>query len=311
MYVYIYGTSRRASLVHKTCLLPLESIMMESEYSADTFAASGSLRTSTYIYTSMATFWTYSYACSLHEEWTFLLQSRWTKIKCLYIIARYVPFLLFAGHLYMNFIPDEDPKKCHMIDNICSCFSIISITCSESIFVLRTYVLWNKNRFMLAAMLAAFLAAGAASTGLFFAFLHAVPFETSPIPGITGCYQPSDSIGFYVPFILSSVLQLGLISVTLIRALQTWQVSNNYLLAVLLKHNIFYYICGFSCSMVNVLASVFLQDAYKAMFQDFQFIILGILATHMHLHLWHKDQHQHSSMLTPMSEMSYVGRSTA
>jgi hypothetical protein len=31
---------------------------------------------------------------------TFLLQSRWTKVKGLYVVARYVPFLLFAVHLY-------------------------------------------------------------------------------------------------------------------------------------------------------------------------------------------------------------------
>ncbi|KAG1820340.1 uncharacterized protein BJ212DRAFT_1020492 [Suillus subaureus] len=287
---------------------------MEPEYSADTFAAASSLRTSTYIYTSMATFWIYSYSCSLHEEWIFLLQSRWTKMKGLYIVARYAPLLLFTGRLYMNSAPEENPNKCQILDNVCSCFSLISIICSESFFVLRTYALWNKNRFVLAAMLAAFFGAGAVSAGLFFAFLDTTPFETSPIPGITGCYQPSGSIGFFVPFILLSVLQLGLISLTLIRALQTWRASNNHLSSVLLKHNIVYYACGFLCSMMNILASVLLHNAYKAMFQDFQFVILAILATHMHLQLWHKDRHQHSSntvTLIPMSEMSSVGRSTA
>jgi hypothetical protein len=34
---------------------------------------------------------------------TFLLQSRWTKVKGLYVVARYVPFLLFAVHLYRTF----------------------------------------------------------------------------------------------------------------------------------------------------------------------------------------------------------------
>ncbi|KAG2119377.1 hypothetical protein DEU56DRAFT_836639 [Suillus clintonianus] len=60
----------------------------------------------------MATFWTYDYACSLHQEWTFLLQSRWTKVKGLYIVTRFVPFLLLIGHLYLNFIPNENPDVC-------------------------------------------------------------------------------------------------------------------------------------------------------------------------------------------------------
>jgi hypothetical protein len=131
--------------------------MQGIKYSADDVAAAISLQISSYIYTSMATFWTYSYICSLHEEWTFLLRSRWTKVKCLYIIARYVPFFLFTSHLYMNFTPDEDPNKCLMLDTVCSCFSLLSVLCSESFFVLRTYALWNNNKIVLAALLAAFL----------------------------------------------------------------------------------------------------------------------------------------------------------
>jgi hypothetical protein len=282
--------------------------MQGIKYSADDVAAAISLQISSYIYTSMATFWTYSYICSLHEEWTFLLRSRWTKVKCLYIIARYVPFFLFTSHLYMNFTPDEDPNKCLMLDTVCSCFSLLSVLCSESFFVLRTYALWNNNRIVLAALLTAFLAAGIASVGLFFGLSGSVPFQTSPIPGITGCYQPSASIGFFVPYVLLSALELGLISLTLVRALQTWRTANTHIFAVLLKHNIFYYACGLFCSVVNVLTSLLLHHAYKAMFQDFQFIILAILATNMHLHLWHMDQDLHGSdafTLVPISEISY------
>jgi hypothetical protein len=282
--------------------------MQGIKYSADDVAAAISLQISSYIYTSMATFWTYSYICSLHEEWTFLLRSRWTKVKCLYTIARYVPFFLFTSHLYMNFTPDEDPNKCLMLDTVCSCFSLLSVLCSESFFVLRTYALWNNNKIVLAALLAAFLAAGIASVGLFFGLSGSVPFQTSPIPGITGCYQPSASIGFFVPYVLLSALELGLISLTLVRALQTWRTANTHIFAVLLKHNIFYYACGLFCSVVNVLTSLLLHHAYKAMFQDFQFIILAILATNMHLHLWHMDQDLHGSdafTLVPISEISY------
>ena len=61
---------------------------------------------------------TYDYACSFHEEvirktpwstlflislyfkWTFLRRSCWTRIKVLYIVTRYAPFLLLVVHLY-------------------------------------------------------------------------------------------------------------------------------------------------------------------------------------------------------------------
>ncbi|KAG0696912.1 hypothetical protein DFH29DRAFT_948905, partial [Suillus ampliporus] len=94
---------------------------------------------------SAATFWTYDYVCSLHQELTFLLRSRWTKVKGLYIATRYTPFLLFTGHLYLNFIPNDDPNKCQTLNNICSCF-----------FIIRTYALWNNNKIVLGGMLSAF-----------------------------------------------------------------------------------------------------------------------------------------------------------
>ncbi|KAG2112481.1 hypothetical protein BD769DRAFT_1391915 [Suillus cothurnatus] len=48
---------------------------------------------------SITTFW-----------WRFLRQSRWTKVKVLYIITRYLPFILVAIYLCLNFIKNETPS---------------------------------------------------------------------------------------------------------------------------------------------------------------------------------------------------------
>ncbi|KAG2139600.1 uncharacterized protein EDB93DRAFT_1106089 [Suillus bovinus] len=236
---------------------------MQTEYSAGDIAAARSLRTFTYIYTSAATFWTYDYVCSLYQELTFLTQSRWTKVKGLYILTRYMPLLLFVGHLYLNFVPNNNPDECQMINNICSCF-----------FIIRTYALWNQNKSVLIAMLIGFIAVIVASVGVLFSATADAPFDTSTIPGITGCYQSTGSDEMFVPFVLLFALEL----------------ARAPLYDVLLKHNIFYYLCGLFFSMVNALTCLLLQYAYNAMFQDFQLIILAILATRMHLHLWHVDR---------------------
>lgn len=284
---------------------------MQTEYSAADIAAARSLQTYTYIYTSAATFWTYDYACSLHQELTFLIQSRWTKVKGLYILTRYTPFLLFIAHLYLNFVPDDNPNMCQTINNICSCFSLISVICAECFFIIRTYALWNNNKLVLAAMVIGFLVVIIASVGVLFTATAQAPFETSTIPGVTGCYQSAGSDELFVPFILLFALELGLISLTLIRAIQSWRIARSPLYSVLLKHNIFYYACGLLFSMVNIFTSLLLQYAYNGMLQDFQIIILAILATRMHLHLWHIDRQIHGSdahMLIPLSDVSSVGR---
>ncbi|KAG2123068.1 hypothetical protein DEU56DRAFT_64965 [Suillus clintonianus] len=254
-----------------------------------------SLQFLAYLCTSMTTFWLYDYACTLHKEWTFLLRSRWTKIKGLYIVARYVPFIIFSTNLYLNFSPNENPDKCQRLNNIFAVFRILSVFCAECFFALRTYTLWNNNKLVLAAAVTAFLAVVVASISITFATTATAPFATSVVPGITGCYQSSSSFQLFIPFLLLLALELGLLFLTLIRAIQNWRTANGPLYVVLVKHNIFYYACGLFFSVVNVLTSLLLHHAYHAMFQDLQFFILAILATRMHLHLWQLDQHAHGS----------------
>ncbi|KAG0703303.1 hypothetical protein DFH29DRAFT_448808 [Suillus ampliporus] len=272
------------------------------EYSADDIAAAKGLQAFTYTYTSMATFWTYDYACSLHEEWMFLHRSRWTKVKGLYIVTRYLPFSFLTLNLYRSFVPNENPGTCLTLANIGSGVGLISIACSGCFFVLRTYALWNDNIIVLAVMLSTFFASIAASIGTSFKALstHVV---TSAIPDITGCYHTSNSL--VIPYVLAFVLQLGLALLTLIRAIQVWRMASSPLYVVLVKHSIFYYACGLFLSTLNVLALLlFSYNVYHTIFEDLQFFILPMLATRMHLYLWQIEQHVHSSDALGSDELS-------
>ncbi|KAJ8597108.1 hypothetical protein M405DRAFT_928373 [Rhizopogon salebrosus TDB-379] len=294
--------------------LPFNRIEMEYPADAVQVASARSLLTYTYIYASVATFWIYDYVCSLHDEWTFLLRSRWTKVKGLYIVTRYAPFLLLTGRLYLDFSPNEDSKKCRTVSNILESFAFISIICSECFFILRTYALWNQNKIVLGAMLTAALAVVVTSISVLFFTTTIAPFETSAIPGITGCYETSGAFGLFLPFLLLFAFELGLASLTVICAIQSWRTTSNRLLTVLLTHNVFYYACGLFFSAVNVLTSRFLHYAYHAMFEQLQIMILAILATRMHLQLWHADQHRadyDSDNLIPMTPLPVSNMSSS
>ncbi|KAG2357609.1 hypothetical protein BDR07DRAFT_1419817 [Suillus spraguei] len=277
---------------------------MQTDYSADDVVAATSLQCFAYIYVSTTTFWTYDYACSFHEEWRFLLVSQWTKVKGLYIVTRYVPFLLLATNLYLSFSPNENPDKCRVLDNICSGFGIVSAICSECFFILRTCALWNNNKILLAIMLVTGLTIVGASIAVTFATTAPATYATSTIPGITGCYISSTSFQLFIPFLLLSAFELGLMILTLIRAIQNWRIKSGSLYAVLMKHNISYYTCGFLFSVANIFTLLLLNYAYHAILQDFQFVILAILATRMHRRLWHMKHDSNALVHVSMSEMS-------
>lgn len=73
---------------------------------------------------------------------------------------------------------------------------------------------------------------------------------------------------------------------TVIRAIQSWRKHPSRLYVVLVNHNISYYTCGLLISVTNTfVSSLFLHYAYGGMLHNFQFAILAILATRLHLHL--------------------------
>jgi hypothetical protein len=103
--------------------------------------------------------------------------------------------------------------------------------------------------------------------------------ETSEILGITGCYQGEGSFKLFIPFLLLFVHELGvaasihictgsltllsgLLSLTLIRATQSWRTVRNALYAVLLKHDVFYYACGL-CESASHMPAIFLYSSMK------------------------------------------------
>ncbi|KAG2367416.1 hypothetical protein BDR07DRAFT_1393266 [Suillus spraguei] len=132
------------------------------------------------------------------------------------------------------------------------------------------------------------------------------------IPGITGCYQNPTTFGFFIPFLLLTVFELGLMILTLIRAIQSWRMSSSRLYVVLVKHNIFYYACGLLLSVANILASQFLEYSYYNVLYVFEVVVLAILATRMHLHLWHTNRRAYDSgdpvnfAMSDMSSMNFA-----
>ncbi|KAG2082590.1 hypothetical protein BD769DRAFT_655002 [Suillus cothurnatus] len=282
------------------------------EYSANDVKVAKNMQIFVYLYISMATFWTYDYICSLHAEWTFLLRSRWTKVKALYIIARYVPLSIITANLYLAMVPNEDNNKCLTLMNITTLLSLTSIACSECFFVLRTYVLWNTNKILLIVMLSALFVVVVSIIIIGFT-ASVTPYSTSS--EIPGCHRNTDSFSFSIPFILMFVFQLVLISLTLVRVIQSWRSTNGPLYAILVKHSIFYYACGLLLSTVNILAPVLMLPLsnFLSYFlpEGFEVCILSILATRMHIHLWHMDQHADGSDIVAwisMSDMSPADR---
>lgn len=188
----------------------------------------------------------------------------------MFIVTRCLPFIFLLTNLYLSFTLNENPDECRVLNNIDMGFNAVSAMFSECFFILRTYALWNNSRIVLAVMLSTFFTFLIVSIGISFATTVSTPYATSAIPGITGCYQSSTSL-FFIPFLLFSIFQLGLMMLTVMRAIQSWRKHPSRLYAVLVNHNISYYTCGLLILVTNTFVSVFLHYAYGSMLHKYAF----------------------------------------
>ncbi|KAG2130797.1 uncharacterized protein EDB93DRAFT_1263240 [Suillus bovinus] len=234
------------------------------EYSTGNIAAATNSQFTKYIYISMTTLWIYDY-------WTFLFRSHWAKMKGLYIVTRYLPFILLAMDLCLSFAPNETPglrQKCRVLANIKSGLSIVVVIFSECIYRSPILCFFILRTILLAVMLFTFIIFMGASSGIAFATTAPASYATSAIPGITGCYESSTSFWLFIPFLLLSVFELGLMILTLISAIQNWQENQSHLYAILVNHNVSYYACGL---LTNVFTSLLLQSSYHAMLYEYAY----------------------------------------
>ncbi|KAG1899709.1 uncharacterized protein F5891DRAFT_1038105, partial [Suillus fuscotomentosus] len=108
-----------------------------------------------------------------------------------------------------SFTPNENLVKCGMLVNITSGLGMILAICSDCFFIIRTYVFWNRNKILLAAILVTYFLCLVGSVSIIVDTTVSAAYVTIPILGITGCYQSSTSDQIFIPFVLFSVFGLG------------------------------------------------------------------------------------------------------
>ncbi|OAX31240.1 hypothetical protein K503DRAFT_105213 [Rhizopogon vinicolor AM-OR11-026] len=113
-----------------------------------------------------------------------------------------------------------------------------------------------------------------------------------PIPNITSCYDVAESRIIVIAYVLLVVGEFEILIFTIYRSIKHYQSlgSDNPLLKILIRHNIFYFACGLVFSLSVILTLAFLPDVYGDMVSNLQVMIHALLVTRMHLELWKSDR---------------------
>ncbi|KIJ12966.1 hypothetical protein PAXINDRAFT_14180 [Paxillus involutus ATCC 200175] len=230
----------------------------------------------------------------------------WSVGKTLFVLTRYIPFIIIPLALLSAFETNLDVQICETLLYIITILQIVAITLSEVIFGLRAYAMWNRNKAVLVIYCCVAIVYVAAVVFILQLCLPSITFGESPTAMISGCYETGGNSDIFAVFVVIMLVEVVTTTLTLYRAFRYFRHAPNSLSQNMMRGGVFYCVTMLSMSVVNVLL-IFLVPTY--ILTVYQTVMHTMLATRMQLHLRKVDQHTYlvdrfaEESLVPMSFM--------
>ncbi|KAG1816923.1 hypothetical protein EV424DRAFT_1540632 [Suillus variegatus] len=226
-------------------------------YEPADFVIGRSLLNLNYAYVSTTVIWVYDYIITFDDELAYLRKSTWGKVKILYLMCRYLPFVLLAADTYQVLQPALPLSQCQTYFQINSWLEGITLMAAEWMFILRTSLpsVPLEMTVISQAILIPVIY-------ILTSFGNSVTISEPPIPNITSCYNVGESRIIVVAYVLLVVAEFEILSFTLYRSIKHYRslTNDNHLLNILIQHNIFYFICGLFFSLFVILTIALLPS---------------------------------------------------
>ncbi|KAI0036597.1 hypothetical protein K488DRAFT_29210, partial [Vararia minispora EC-137] len=192
---------------------------------------------------------------SLSREWKFVWRTRWSPVKVAYLFCRYwviavVPYLLYC------FVMDHPRETCERIYPIPVTLATWNQVGAEAVLLIRTYAFFNRNNYLLAAMICALL--GMIAYQLYVATSQMLLLPFADGPNSTGpCLPMSKPHSEHLLFFFLAPLMFDTIVtfITVLKAInmrrQSGTGSSSRLIQTFLREGVFYYILISIANLVN------------------------------------------------------------
>lgn len=246
---------------------------------------------SNYVYVVLISLWSYDYILCLPDVVTYLVESRWGFCTFLHLTTSHLPFVSLIFLLLVGFQLDASIPLCRTYDMINTYVAMLTIACAEGIFVVRTYAVWERERWMAVCAVVGAIVHAVPTIIYMHEFIFLVP-EPCWIPGITKYMDAKARSRISVVYSLIIVAELEILLFLLYRTIQscrTWGIGNR-LMASLLRQNLLYCGCGFAFSLSVILTSIFLPFPIAHVLAECQVVVQSIMVTRMHRDFWRSDR---------------------
>ncbi|KAG2152599.1 uncharacterized protein EDB93DRAFT_1137505 [Suillus bovinus] len=251
-----------------------------------------------YILLSALTIVVYDVITHLDEEIDYIVRSRSTFVKTIFILCRYLPFVIGASRIF-NVVGEDyiDDDLCLVLCRISVWVSFLQMVCVEVIFSLRTYALWGCSKRVLFCLLAADLVKCVTCITSLQMYIGAFPADA--------CYgQANPGVSWLLTnFVTLISLEIGLFGMSMYRVLRQYRAASGQLLKSLVRNNIVYFGASVALNILNIVGILLIPIATwpTGVMEIAQILFQGLLATRMQLDLWKVDRRQVGTTMVTMS----------
>ncbi|KAH8113071.1 hypothetical protein DFH11DRAFT_1602889 [Phellopilus nigrolimitatus] len=229
--------------------------------------------------------------------------SRWSSVKVLYILNRYLPFVdtFLSLHLLTGTNTDQE---CLFGFKAVTWLIVVGIIIAEIILMFRTYALWGRRPIILGILVSLGLAVYIPA--IVIAQLEVETFAYAAVP-TGGCAKTKDTSPIiFVAFLLLIINETTIVVLTLIQARLLHRESQSTLVLLMYKDGLFYYIYLLSFSLVNLLIAVAAPPEFANWLTTPQRVMHSLLCTRVLLHIRGHSLNPDVQIATTQASLSFA-----
>jgi len=251
-------------------------------------------------YTSVATatFILYEYLITIDQEIRLVWPSKWSLVKVLFFINRYLPFASSIIGLHM-FITAPGTSNCKVILYESSLINTTVHAISSLILLIRVYAIWSNRKTVLAILIAAYIPTATVAYYITTHMTKEASAFTIPYLFPTGCLVSFSDRRYWIAYTMLLCFETLMIILILVKALFLSTHIYSSILNMMVKDGVFYYACILSAVMGNLLVLLLASPRIN----DFLLILLGMLHSVLSSRLLFRlrDAHNNFSVRGPNS----------
>ncbi|KAF8639307.1 hypothetical protein AX17_001588, partial [Amanita inopinata Kibby_2008] len=225
------------------------------------------------------TLFIYDFLLTFGQEVSLIWWSKWSIVKVLFLLSRYMPFVDIIVVTYHQF-GTLSISQCNIAYQINGWMFVIGMALSEVILTIRTWIIWNKDKRLTYGLPVFFCLTWAAGFVVMSIFIRSLAFIQLPFPFIKGCIVIAGSRILTVDWALLMFYNTGNLMLMVIRVTSLyWSGVESRLLRRLYTDGVFYYAFLFGISVINVSVIFSLPPEYVDLLSSTQRALHSILSS--------------------------------